>query len=113
MPKLHVVSQHVDVQQLPDVFLLVVVCGQFGAASSTSLVNLVRSLSLLHSRGCTQPRAFPHKRGRSPDRLELDANFLRILPSSLSTRVRSASLLEHPRMSATKVCVCVEHDGRV
>lgn len=89
--KLHVVAQHVDVQQLPHILLFVILCSRdAGIAGSVYDRTLCCYSAVRHS--------------NIPDRTLPEANFLRILPSSLSTRSCSCSLFEQFLMSDMKTC---------
>lgn len=81
VPKLHLVAQHVYVEQLPDVLLAVIFCGD----AQTQSVRLGRL------QGC-RTRADIAGPGMSPVMVLFDANFFRIFPSSLSTLAFSCSL---------------------
>ena len=90
MAELNVIAQHEDVEELPDVLLLVLLCTE-GAPASVSLPAAVENTAWLPE-------------SASPVNELLEENFLRILPSSLSTRIFSCSLLEALRMSEMNTC---------
>ena len=95
VPKLHLVAQHVYVQQFPHILFLIVLCAQ----RVRQLLGACKVSEHHSSRpGASSTDAHP------PVTVLPDANFLRILPSSLLTRIFSCSLLEQLRMSAMKVC---------
>jgi len=91
VPKLHVVAQHVDVQQLPHILLFIILCRRH-----TEIAGAEYDRTL-----CCYPSV---ELSDAPDRTLAEANFLRILPSSLSTRNCSCSLLEQFLMSDMKTC---------
>ncbi len=81
MPKLHLVAQHVYVEQLPDVLLAVIFC----ESARTQSVRLGRLQGWRTKASTDGP-------GMSPVMVLFDANFFRIFPSSLSTLAFSCSL---------------------
>ena len=81
VPKLHLVAQHVYVQQLPDVLLAVILCKD----AQTQSVRLGRL------QGCRATATIDGP-GMLPVMVLFDANFFRIFPSSLSTLAFSCSL---------------------
>ena len=87
--KLHVIPQHVYVEQLPYILFLVVLCSSRKHITMTSRL----AQTIKHHQCCLVP-----------DKTLPDANFLRILPSSLSTRSCSCSLFEQLRMSDMNTC---------
>ena len=101
--ELHRVAEHVDVQQLPDILLLVILCADPSHACQPGLRHPsvkgegVRDHGRRHRDVLLVRKAY--QRG-----LLSAANFLRIFPSSLSTRTFSASLLPAARISEMKFC---------
>lgn len=94
VPKLHLVSQHVDVEQLPHVLFPVILCGQ--QAADRHVLGGYR-----HATGSIKGMAMG---GWLPVMVLFEANFFRILPSSLSTLAFSCSLFWQFLMSAMKTC---------
>ena len=83
VPKLDVVSKHVDIQQLPHILLPVIVCSKTCVRRGIFVYELHVKQQVMRVQvpvTCSPVTTFP------------EANFLRILPISLSTVVFSSSL---------------------
>ena len=100
VPEVDVVSQHARVQQLPHVFALVICCS---SNQPQRRVRRRRSLGAGRPPAPARPLAPAFDRSppgeQLPERTLVEVYFFLILPSSLSTRSFSCSLVEQFRIS--------------